>query len=411
MKSPNPIEKIINEEINNLVLPTNENDNNLNEEDYRGQSLAPTKDDSPMHDVTDTFGEDMYTGNARRMFGRYFDYDWYSINLIQKARNKPDMQVKIYRAVPLTQTKIKINSGDWVTINPAYAKEHGQSNLNNKFKIITKTVKAKNLFTDGNSIHEWGYVENGLNETFQNLDEGYREIQELSMLADDIINYFSKQNAETMFAKIKQDGELTKRNILFPNVSLKKLSSIVEDLSKYTRKIQDFITVFNVKILFNPYPYRGGSYNSSIQLIKINYPHKKYINAMHTYKVINFDNTVTDEVIDNPVERMKKIMHSSLKDTIIHELQHAYDSYRSNDKYGTDKKSKEYYSARKKERSNDNDTPSLSPTEIRNIYLNLPHEYWARFSQTVYNMYINKPFDEVLKDFKIGLLTVDIKST
>jgi hypothetical protein len=55
------------------------------------------------------------------------------------------------------EPNIKINPGDWVTINLHYAKEHGQSNLNNDYKIISKTVKASELFTDANSIHEWGY--------------------------------------------------------------------------------------------------------------------------------------------------------------------------------------------------------------------------------------------------------------
>ena len=193
------------------------NNTTLNEIDdnYKGQHTAPSSngDDSPMYDVTNQFGEDIYgsINNAIRMFGGYGDYDAYSITLIQRARNKPNMQVKIYRAVPKVITnqdkindyekrmkeihrrgklprdvdnwqnaseyynwlsgeierlkalpaedidKVKINNGDWVTINPMYARVHGQSNLNNKFRVLTKTVAAKNLYTDGNSIHEWGY--------------------------------------------------------------------------------------------------------------------------------------------------------------------------------------------------------------------------------------------------------------
>lgn len=52
---------------------------------------------------------------------------------------------------------LKINNGDWVTTSLLYAKQHGQSHLNNNYKIITKTVKASQLYTDGNSIFEWGY--------------------------------------------------------------------------------------------------------------------------------------------------------------------------------------------------------------------------------------------------------------
>jgi len=187
-------------------------------EDYRGYHQAPESDDSPMYDVTNAFGKGMYTNDALKYFGVNKSYDAYSIALIQQARNKPNKQIKIYRAVPaiitnqekindyekqkayilktgklprnitnwsnsseyydhisneidklktistLNDNKAKINSGDWVTINPAYVKEHGQNNLNGKFRVLTKTVNASQLFTDGNSIHEWGYMNNVVNE-------------------------------------------------------------------------------------------------------------------------------------------------------------------------------------------------------------------------------------------------------
>lgn len=47
--------------------------------------------------------------------------------------------------------------GDWVTINPSYAKEHGVNNLRNKYRIIGKTVSAKNLQWDGGDINEIEY--------------------------------------------------------------------------------------------------------------------------------------------------------------------------------------------------------------------------------------------------------------
>ena len=55
------------------------------------------------------------------------------------------------------EPKLKINVGDWVSISKRYAVEHGHHSLNSKFKIITKEVKASQLWTDGNSINEWGY--------------------------------------------------------------------------------------------------------------------------------------------------------------------------------------------------------------------------------------------------------------
>ena len=51
---------------------------------------------------------------------------------------------------------IGINVGDWVALTRAYAKEHGESNLGGKYKIISKNVKASDIFTEG-YIQEWGY--------------------------------------------------------------------------------------------------------------------------------------------------------------------------------------------------------------------------------------------------------------
>jgi hypothetical protein len=209
--------------------------NLIEQEDYRGYHTAPTSDDTPMYDVTDAFGEDIYgdINKAVWYYGANRPYDRYSIQLIQSVRNKPNAKVKIYRAVPAILTnqdkineyekqkayilktgklpkdvnnwndvseyyeyisneidrlkslppeqdiKPKINNGDWVTINPAYAKEHGQSNLNNKYRILTKTVPAKTLFTDGNDIHEWGYNETGVNETKKIYDTIWEELNNI----------------------------------------------------------------------------------------------------------------------------------------------------------------------------------------------------------------------------------------
>lgn len=54
-------------------------------------------------------------------------------------------------------TKITINPGDWVTTVRQYAIDHGEAHLGGKFKVLTKTVKAKDVYTDGNSIYEYGY--------------------------------------------------------------------------------------------------------------------------------------------------------------------------------------------------------------------------------------------------------------
>lgn len=182
------------------------------EEDYRGEHSAPDKQSgSPMHDLKNTYPEDFYKFDAARMYGDGQPYDSEVVFKIQSAKNRPNKLIKIYRAVPKILTpqekinefekqkkyilkygkvppginnfsnsskyyeylnseieklkkqpivldkKIQINKGDWVTLDRNYAKLHGEGSLNNEYKILTKTVKAKDLYTDGNSIHEWGY--------------------------------------------------------------------------------------------------------------------------------------------------------------------------------------------------------------------------------------------------------------
>lgn len=130
-------------------------------EDYRGYHKAPSKNfGAPLHDLTAIYPDDVYGPNGIRYYG-YGNpkLDNFSFMLIKAARNKPNMQVEIYRAVPdnLSSKEEVINVGDWVTINKRYAIMHGEGPLDGKYKILTKTVPAKSIYTNGDSILEWGY--------------------------------------------------------------------------------------------------------------------------------------------------------------------------------------------------------------------------------------------------------------
>lgn len=185
--------------------------------DYGGSHRPPeAKDGAPLYDLTKNgiYPDDVYGPNAVRYYGHSGDIndrmDNESVNIIRAYRNKPHMSIIIYRAVPKElsndeklnklindkklymkrgkipsdskftngskfyewateeierlqkepenkASKITINSGDWVTISKSYAKDHGEHALNGKYRILSKKVKASQIFTDGNSIHEWGY--------------------------------------------------------------------------------------------------------------------------------------------------------------------------------------------------------------------------------------------------------------
>ena len=184
------------------------------ENEYKGSHTAPSKSyGAPLHNLKGVYPDDVYSSNASRYYGDdSTEYsDDLSISIMHSVRNKPHAKVKIYRAVPSIITmqdkiddikkqkayimkygrvpsgintnlnsnqyyekisneleslekapnqetsRIGINPGDWVTINKQYAISHGKSNLLKKYKILTKTVPAKHLYTVGDSVHEFGY--------------------------------------------------------------------------------------------------------------------------------------------------------------------------------------------------------------------------------------------------------------
>lgn len=51
--------------------------------------------------------------------------------------------------------KSEINPGDWVTLSKKYAKDHMEGEKD--WKVVSKKVKASELYTDGNSWDEWGW--------------------------------------------------------------------------------------------------------------------------------------------------------------------------------------------------------------------------------------------------------------
>ena len=125
---------------------------------------APGKDrGAPLWDLTrDVYPDDIYTlpvRTAARYYGHSEPGDIPVMSLIRRYQDKPDAQVVIYRAVPDVEEIKDINPGDWVSIYRPYAESHGESGWGNGegYKILEKRVKASELYTDGNSIYEWGW--------------------------------------------------------------------------------------------------------------------------------------------------------------------------------------------------------------------------------------------------------------
>jgi len=132
-----------------------ENSKISNPEYSTGHTAPHPEGGAMMHDPHAVF-PDIET-HGRQCYGTGADYDYESLSQISHARGRPEASVHIYRAVHKDVKDQQMNAGDWVTTSPSYAKEHGEANLGNKYKILKKTVRADELATNGDSIHEWGY--------------------------------------------------------------------------------------------------------------------------------------------------------------------------------------------------------------------------------------------------------------
>ena len=184
--------------------------------DYRGSHQAPSPDfGAPLYDLTgggQMYPADVYSSKAAQYYGGNLPYDQKAFSIAQQFKDKPDALVTIYRAVPKEASNSEklatlekqmsaymkrgtlpkdadnysngskwydaayderdklrkmsdepsndistINAGDWVTLTKEYAKDHGESALKGEYKILSKKVKAKEVWTNADSIHEFGY--------------------------------------------------------------------------------------------------------------------------------------------------------------------------------------------------------------------------------------------------------------
>lgn len=135
---------------------------NKNMLSYRGSHTAPGPDfGAPLHDLTgggQMYPADVYSAKAAQYYGTgYPKADREAFALAHRVRGNPDAEIIMYRAVPKDESITGINPGDWVTLSKDYAKTHGEAVLDNNYKILSQKVKAKDLWTNADSIHEFGY--------------------------------------------------------------------------------------------------------------------------------------------------------------------------------------------------------------------------------------------------------------
>lgn len=124
---------------------------------YKGSHVAPNAETygATLDNLSGIMPADVYSSKGIRLYGindPAIDREWFAA--AYRAKNKPDAEVTIWRAVP--KGVKDINSGDWVTTSQTYAKNHGENTLNGEYDLISLKVKANTLSSEGYP-YEFGY--------------------------------------------------------------------------------------------------------------------------------------------------------------------------------------------------------------------------------------------------------------
>ena len=167
------------------MVDSKANENGVGKPDYRMEHSAPNGSDEISQSIDNLKGlypDDLYSNKGYQYYGSGYDsMDRQAWEVLKRVKGNPDAKVTIYRAYP-KGTGSTITNGDWVTIVRDYAVEHGEANLDGDYQIVSKDVKAKEIFTNADSLLEQGY-DNGLSEVVN--DKKKIKLDELITYDDD----------------------------------------------------------------------------------------------------------------------------------------------------------------------------------------------------------------------------------
>jgi len=125
---------------------------------YRMSHRAPdgTDGEGSIDKMDTVYPEDIYSSNGARYYGNDDFESRKTIELFRSLRGKPEAELTVYRAVPKGVSGV-INPGDWVTTSRKYAELHANYFEETGADILEKKVKAKEVYSEGNSIFEFGW--------------------------------------------------------------------------------------------------------------------------------------------------------------------------------------------------------------------------------------------------------------
>lgn len=134
----------------------------VDEGDYRMSHKAPNaQDGSPAHALAGgVYPDDLFSSDGFRVYADHGkSYDRKTYDVVRGIQGNPDAMVTIYRSVPKGVSEI--NMGDWVSLTREYARDHGDANLDGEYDILEMQVPARDIYTNGDSLDEWGWSPDG----------------------------------------------------------------------------------------------------------------------------------------------------------------------------------------------------------------------------------------------------------
>jgi len=206
----------------------------IQDESYKMWHKAPTNDgfNKSIDDLTDLYPDDLYSSNGARYYGMGEPRDYEAVNKLRKVKGKPDAKIWVYRAVPKNVKESEIRNGDWITLTRDYAMEHGKSHINGSFRIISQLVNAKHVFTDANSIQEYGY-DDGKNYAYQNTKNNRKLFD--AVVHDDegkvipLSKRFDKKNYDARYSLRGSEVEITDETVGYSSGQYEMIMTAVVD--------------------------------------------------------------------------------------------------------------------------------------------------------------------------------------
>lgn len=218
--------------------------------------------------------------------------------------------------------------------------------------------------------------------------ETYEDVVELDSLAKEILKFFA--NKYTNMIDILRDNpdifnDLERK--IFLSSRQYYIDRIID--SSQFKNLNEFIEDFDLKVFFvkENMGQNDAEYKKSESYIRLYGRRDEFYETLRSYK----SDILNDK--KNKKDLALEIFYDSFKDVLVHELQHAYDDYRTNGKFVKNKRTQDFF----------NKVGKIETKEDLKKYLNMPHEYWARFSQTVskFNKHDwNEDFNLLLSGFK-----------